>query len=384
VHEISRYENGSGSMISNEHKILAGAGQLKPDAHQLQKIRGYMSTVSDADHLIELAVKEGMAGFLYRSLLKAGLLETLNPRHKQRLYTAYYLTIRHNLKLIHALNEILKPLMQHQVQVVLMQGISLLQQIYRDIGLRPMNDIDIWVLPNQYTDLVDCLVSLGFEKNAIYADTYSRGEVVLDIHTHFLGGDRIQSRDLLIDLNQEEIFQDARLINIENTAALCLNPSDQFLYLSLHAMKHNLERLIWLVDIKSLVAEWGPSDWKALVTRAEQLGQQTTLLYMLYILTHIFKLKLPAETSAYLNAWKPTFLERRILGRRISGGSIPTWSQLMLISAGKGMRRRLSFVRETLFPRPRILRQVFPSPANLSERQLYWKRVLQILGSLKT
>jgi hypothetical protein len=371
-------------MISNEHKILACAGQLEPDEHQLQKIRGYMSTVNDANHLIELAVKEGMAGFLYRSLLKAGLLETLNSHHKQRLYTTYYLTIRHNLKLIHALNEIIEPLMQKQIQVILMQGISLLQQVYRDIGLRPMNDMDIWVLPNQYTDLVDCLAGLGFKKNIIYADTYSKGEVVLDIHTHILGGDRIQSRDLLIDIDQEEIFQNARLINIENTVALCLNASDQFLYLSLHAMKHNLERLIWLVDIKSLVAEWNPSDWKALVTRAEQLGQQTTLLYMLHILTNIFKLKLPAEISAYLASWKPTRFERRILGRRISGGSIPTWSQLLLISAGKGLRERLFFVRETLFPRPKILRQVFPSPANLSDRQLYWKRVLQILGSFKT
>ncbi|MDB4264922.1 nucleotidyltransferase family protein [bacterium] len=370
-------------MISNEHKILACAGQLEPDEHTLQKIRGCMSTVIDADHLIELAVKEGMAGFLYRNLLKAGLLDTLNPALKQRLYTTYYLTIRHNLKLIHALNEILKPLMQKQVQVILMQGISLLQQVYRDIGLRPMNDIDLWVLPNQYTDLVDCLVSLGFEKNVIYADTYRKGEVVLDIHTHILGGDRIQSRDLLIDLNQEEIFQDARPINIENTAALGLNSSDQFLYLSLHAMKHNLERLIWLVDIKSLVAEWDPSDWTALVTRAEQLGQQTTLLYMLYILTNIFKLNLPAEISAYLDAWKPTIFERRTLDRRINGGSIPTWSQLVLISAGKGIRQRLSFVRETLFPRPKILRQVFPSPVNLSDRQLYWKRILQILGSFK-
>jgi hypothetical protein len=105
---------------------------------------------------------------------------------------------------------------------------------------------------------------------------------------------------------------------------------------------------------------------------------------MLYILTNIFKLKLPVEISAYLKAWKPTIFERRILGRRISGDSIPTWSQLVLISAGKGIRERLAFVRETLFPRPKILRQVFPSPANLSARQLYWKRFLQILGSFKT
>jgi len=244
-----------------------------------------MSTVIDASSLIELAVKEGMAGFLYKSLLKSGALETLNPHYKQRLYTTYYLTIRHNLKLIHALNEIMKSLMQSRHQVVLMQGISLLQHVYRDIGLRPMNDIDMWVLPNRYDGLVECLVSQGYERNSLYPNTFSKGEVVLDIHTHILGGDRINSRDLLISVDQEEIFQSAQPINMENTSALCLDPSDQFLYLSLHAMKHNLERLIWLVDILNLVVDWDPSDWEALVHRAQQLGQQTTLFYMLYVLT---------------------------------------------------------------------------------------------------
>jgi len=370
-------------MISNEHKILACVGRLEPDENYLQKIRGYMSTVIDTSRLIDIAVKEGLAGFLYKSLLKAGLLETLNPHHKQRLYTTYYLTIRHNLKLIHALNEILKPLNEKKIQVILMQGISLLQLVYRDIGLRPMNDMDLWVLPNNYPDLADCLVGQGFKCNSLYPQTFNKGEVMLDVHTHFLWADRIKSRDVLIKIGQEEIFKSAQLINVENTAALFLNPSDQFLYLSLHALKHNLERLIWLVDIISLITKWELSDWKALIMRAEELWQQATLFYMLYILTNIFKLRLPYEISSYLDGWKPNIFERRVLNRRVKGSPIPTWGQLVLISAGKGIGERISFVKETLFPRPKILRQVFSNSSNLGNGQLYWKRVLQILGSFK-
>jgi hypothetical protein len=371
-------------MLANEHELLACAGRLEPDENSLQQIRGYMSTVIDTNHLIDLAVKEGMAGFLYKSLFKAGLMETLNPHHQQRLYTTYYLTIRHNLKLIHTLNEIFKPLNKKRVQVVLMQGISLLQQVYRDIGLRPMKDMDFWVLPNQYGDLVDCLVSQGFKRNSIYPDSFSKGEVVLDIQTHIFGGDRIKSRDRLINLGQAEIFNNARIINDDNKAALCLSPSDQFLYLSLHALKHNLERLVWLVDIKSLVAGWEPGDWQALILRAEELGLQAALFYMLFVLRNIFELKLPSEVSSHLDDWKPSFFERRVLNLRINGRSIPTWSQLVLISAGMGVRERASFVLETLFPRPKILRQVFPDSSNLSKGQLYCKRVLQILSSFKT
>ena len=370
-------------MLSNEQKILVCAGRLEPDAHDLQKIRSCMAAGIDAKKLTDLAVKEGLSGFLYRSLLKADLLETLQSSDKQRLYNTYYLTIRHNLKLIHALNELLKRLDPRQVRVILMQGISLLQEVYRDIGLRPMNDMDIWVLPNQYADLVDCLVGQGFERNSIYPDTFCKGEVVLDIHTHILWADRIESRDLLINLGQEEIFGNAHPINDENAAALCLNPADQFLYLSLHALKHNLERLIWLVDLQSLVAKWKPSDWRALITRAEELGQKIQLFYILFVLTKIFNLELPSEISSYLSSWKPNFLERRALDRRINGGSLSTTSQLCLISAGRSLRERISFVKETLFPRPKILRQVFSNSPDLCDNQLYWKRFLQILGSFK-
>jgi hypothetical protein len=170
---------------------------------------------------------------------------------------------------------------------------------------------------------------------------------------------------------------------MEKTAALCLSPSDQFLYLSLHALKHNLERLIWLVDIKNLVSGWELSNWKSLVNRAEELGQEATLHYIIFVINNIFNLKIPPEILSYFDNWKPNIFERKVLRKRINGNSIPTWTQLILISAGKGLRERLSFVRETLFPRPKILRQVFANSPQLSVRQLYWKRVLQILGSFK-
>ncbi len=371
------------SKLTNEQKILACAAKLDPTEEQLEEIRGCMSTINKADHLIALAVKEGLAGFLYKSLLKAGLLEPLIPTDKQRLYNNYYLTIRHNLKLIHTLNEILNPFSQNDIQVVLMQGISLLQQVYRDIGLRPMTDLDLWVLPPNYPKLIECLIGQGFQRNSLYPDTFTKGEIMLDIHTHIMWADRIRSRDLLLTKCQEEIFNNAQVINIEKTAALCLSPSDQFLYLSLHALKHNFERLIWLVDIKYLVSPWEPPAWTRLMARAEELGQKAILNYMVYLLKNIFCLKLPSEISSYFDNWRPGFFERKILQKRVNGNSIPTWAQLILISTGKSMRKRISFIKETLFPRPKILRQVFPNSAGLCDRQLYWKRFLQMLGSFK-
>ena len=180
--------------------------------------------------------------------------------------------------------------------------------------------------------------------------------------------------------SQDEIFSRSDRIDIDGRHILVLSPQDHFLYLGLHALKHNFERLIWLVDIKSLVAGWNKSDWDSLVKRAEDLGHKKTLRYILFLLTHIFDIRLPDDIATFLNKWKPGFMEKRILRRRIEGQSIPTWAQLMMISNGRSFRERISFFYETLFPRPEVLRQVFANAPQLSVPQLYWRRVLQVFG----
>jgi hypothetical protein len=181
-------------------------------------------------------------------------------------------------------------------------------------------------------------------------------------------------------MNQDEIFHKAVRVNIDGRKTLRLNPQDQFLYLSLHALKHNFERLIWLVDIKSLVGEWTPPDWAALIDRAGDLGHRQTLRYILYLLKNIFDIGLPAGISSFFNNWQPRFWENMMLHKRIQGRSIPTWAQLIMISNGRGFGQRFVFFCETLFPRPQVLRQVFADTPRLSVPQLYWRRVLQVMG----
>ena len=367
-------------MLSVENKILTYCADVDPDQDQLQKIRGCMSNSVDMDRLIDLALKEGLGGFLYKSLLKAGLLETVTPQHKQKLYNIYYLTVRSNLKLLHSLNTILDDLNKKGIDIALLQGMALLQEAYQDVGLRPMKDMDLWVLPNNYQKLVDVLSQQRFERNRLYPHTFTKGEIVLDIHTHLLWADRIKARDFLLSKSQDEIFRSTKSINTNGRKVLCLCQADHFLYLGLHALKHNFERLIWLVDLKSLVAKWTPSDWDSLIKRAEELGHKKTLVYVLYLLNQIFGTGQNSEISSFLNDWKPGFLEKKMLQRRINGRSIPTWAQLIMISNGRKLGQRFSFFAETLFPRPEVLRQVFANAPQLSVPQLYWRRVLQVMG----
>jgi hypothetical protein len=369
-------------MTSAEQKILACATELDPDSNQQKKMRQLMSVDVDVDHLINLAYREGMAGLLYKNLMKSGVLDNLDHEQKERLQTLYYQTVLSNLKLIQDLKEILQLLDKKKIRIVLLQGIALLQPIYDDIGLRPLTDIDLWVLPKDYAVLISILDSLGFERDRLYPNTFRKGSTILDLHTQIPWADRIKASEMLLSRSQEDIYSETQAADFEGQEVLCLGQYDQVLLLGLHALKHNVSRLVWIADIKSLLADWKSPDWEALINRAGELGQEKTLVYILFLL-RLFDFQLPSKASQLLERKRLGFLEKKALEVRIKRDSLPIWSPLLLISSRKGLKARFFFILETLFPRTEILRQVFPDSADRKAWVLYLKRVVQLFGFIR-
>jgi hypothetical protein len=343
-----------------------------------------MSLVEDKDLLIERAQREGVASFLYKNLKTSGLLERLSPDQIQRLEAFYFQTLRLNLRLIRDLTQILVLVNEKRIRAVLLQGIILLAQLYSDIGLRPLGDIDLWVFQEDYPLLLSILESVGYERDPLYPNTLRRGLTVLDLHTHIMGADRIRTRALLLSKDQGDIFKDTQVIHFDGSEARCLNTYDQVLYLGLHALKHNLDRLLWLADIRALIAPWGESDWQAGWRRAEELGQRKTLSSMVFLLTRMFDLQIPIKGRELVGEMRLNLVEKHLLRKRIRGNLPPQWAPLVLFSPEKGMRKRLAFALETLFPKTDILEQVFKRSPGRTERHLYALRLLQLVRMAKS
>jgi len=370
-------------MPANEYSILLAACHIDPAGDHLERLQNLLMRPADGERLIELAVREGLAGLLYKNLIKAGFVKHWGPAQEQRLQSLYYLSVRNNLRLLHDLKEILQRLNRHATRVVLLQGMALLQQIYQDVGLRPLTDIDLWVLPEDRDKLAEALTDLDYEIDPVYPNTFRKGSTIVDVNTHILWADRIKARRLLLDRSQKDIYDRCQIIDCEGARCRCLNRYDQVLYLSLHALKHYGERLIWLADIRGLIAGWDPCDWEMLGERTDALGLQKAVACILFLLANLFDYQPPLEAQIPLGKTRLNRLERMILKKRSYGHPLPQWSPLLLLSGGKGLRKRLALGFETLFPRPEILRQVFADASQLSVRQIYWKRVRQIAGAIR-
>jgi hypothetical protein len=370
-------------MTTIEQQVLALSAELNPDSLKQQRLRNLIANDLDSDHLINIAIKEGLVCLLYKNLNQSGGLKPFSKDQRKRIELLYHQTAGFNLRLIYDLRDVLGRLNQNKIQVVLLQGIVLLQQVYEDIGLRPMTDIDLWVLERNYPRMTDILESSGYRKDPLYPNTYRKGTTTLDLHTHILGGERIKARSMLLKKNQDYIYADTRVMTFEGCKALCLSPYDQVLYLGLHALKHNINRLIWLVDIKGLLAGWNMSDWQALMDRAEKLGQEKSLSCIFFLLRHLLDFYPPDEVRQFMEMDRIGFLTKRLLEQRIKKGSLPVWAPIFLFSPGKIGPGSLTFIFETLFPREEVLRQVFADFPDLKVWQLYWMRILQLLVTAK-
>ena len=370
-------------MDSIEYQILLAAGHIDPDADQQAQLRKLVAGKFDQEGLIRLARKEGMSGLLYKGLKKAGILGYLGHRQLQHLQSFYYRTVQHNLNTIRKLKEILGRSNEIGIQVVLLQGIALFEQVYNDIGLRPLTDIDLWVLPEKRDAFDTLLTQLGYHPDPVYPGTFKKDRTIVDINSHILWADRIRSRQGLLAKSQYAIHDDIDILRFEGQPAGCLNAVDQVLYLSLHAFKHCASRLIWLVDIKELIVDWQITDWKALFDRAAELGQTHIVYDMLYLLKHLFHLQMPVEIEQVAAGRSCTWLEHFILNRRLNGQPLPDWAPLLLFTSGKGLKTRVCFVFETLFPRPSILRQIFSDRPDFRTWQLYVKRALQLFRMVR-
>ncbi len=366
-----------------EQRVLACSTELYSHSRYRQDLQHLISLIDNKNLLIDIALKEGLACILYKNLVKSGAVKSFDYKEIERLQYIYYQTLASNLRLCHDLREVLHRLNHRNIQVVLLQGAVLLQQLYDDIGLRPLTDIDLWVSRGDLPELVQTLNNIGYQRDHLYPNTLRKGSTTIDLHTHILWADRIEARSLLLRNGQSQILKNTKIIHFEGQQVRCLHQYDQVLYLGLHALKHNVDRLLWLVDIRHLVSHWQASEWRALMNRAGELGLEKPVRYILYLLSQLFGFHPSHEMGQAGEGRTLNSLEKKVLRQRLKQSSLPVWASLLLLSAGQGLRARCAFLVGNAFPRPEVLQQVFADYPNLGGWRLYMMRTLQLLSMIR-
>lgn len=305
--------------------------------------------------LASQAESDGVDGWLHVHCLRAG---TPVPEVARRTIEAAYRQIAAtNCIRINALGPLMVELTDAGLDVLLMPGASLLP-LYPDPGCRPMDDVDLLARPGHLPGIAGFLHSRGFQSLVHHEGLLTDGHLVIDLHTDLVSGERLPSRRLATWVEPELAWRHRRIRVVEGHRLQVLGPEDEVLASAVHALKHSFGCLKWFLDLRMLLGQ--PLDWDLLRSKAERGNFGRVLGYSLLFLEQELGVELPAGVAGCSVAPGGGPVEEALLRRLFRSRSHSGWGEVLWGLSCRRRRDRARFLADFLFPRPQVLRQVFP------------------------
>jgi len=197
-----------------------------------------------------------------------------------------------------------------QVPAMALKGVPLAESLYGDAAHRVSADIDILVPTKYFAQAFQILLSSGyvasftqpslaklvarFGKDCGLSRQDGRFAYPVQLHCGLIWGGPVE-RDLL-----EEIWSEAERKTFHGVQAFALSAEWEFLYLAVHAARHGLHPLKWLVDLDRIC--WrGTIDWGDVKEKARLLGWEETIRSSLAGCASLFDTPIPPIFSVTMS-----------------------------------------------------------------------------------
>lgn len=344
------------------------------------------AAVEDWREVLDLASDHGLQGLLYRQCREVLRRTPTLDRPFSRLRAAYYATTATALHLLHVLGVVARAAAAANCSFLPIQGALLQAVYYPDPGLRPMEDLDILVLPGSYQRFRHVLRTCGFQRLGPDSATWVRGAAIIDLHRHVVNVERLAARGRLWRFSTMSLWQRAREMPGYPASVRFLCPTDTILALTAHSLKHGFERLIWVADLRLVLERHlGGSEpeitWEQVMGEARAVGGERALCYLLQTLRLGLGERLPAAPRAWLDRQAPfDGVERRFLLSVARLQPLPRLGDVILAYGSSSLRQRLRLLLEACFPHSSALAASYPWLPRPLFALAYPLRMLQLTG----
>lgn len=332
----------------------------------------HWDTLSRAQWLsrVTIAEQEGVAPILYWHFKQQGWPSSTPDEARTRLTSAFYAASAQNALLLAELGRIAAALTDNHITVVAVKGAALVYQLYPNIGLRPMGDIDLLVQRSDINSAARILEHMGYERTIVQSERLNRL-----IGTQ-LGFTAKSGPDLRIEIHWSLVASalDRRAPNMEwfwsqieplqmtdtlkNQSLLTLSPTAHLLYIAAHMMlEHSLSgiRLLWLHDVQLILSRWAAQvEWDELFSQAAAFGWADALTSTLQATATRFSMTLPKKATVHL-IQDGSFAGSAIAGTNNVRGSLKVAEHGQRL-AGLNTQARLWYALAMIFPSPRYMR----------------------------
>jgi len=264
------------------------------------------------DEVIALALSHGVAPLLHRSLQAGGGLAALPESMRTRLAEERRATAFANLRRCAAFRDIAHAFAEGNIPLMALKGLHLAERVYRDISLRPMDDVDILVPRAELGNAVAMLQRMGYGpeedmSGAAVARLETSHAIALEhrglgtmIELHWALGERGYGYESPV----EEIWRAATPGTLADADVQLMSPEFLLLHVCAHlACNHTfLLGLRALCDIAEIVRACPALDWPLVIDQGQRHGWSRGIAAALWLARDQLGATVPGEVLAALGA----------------------------------------------------------------------------------
>ena len=375
--------------LPGEDKLLEYCATIYSVGKTKNRLKELLHNNLNWPYILQESINQAIACLVRHNLLE---FKELVPQNIWKQFEEiYYATASRNIKIYREINIVLLSFNKENLKIIPLKGIFLAENVYKNIALRPMTDVDILIKKDGLPKIDKVLEGLGYKTSVnkkLASDAMKKSymnsldyfkpdkkSISLHIHWHIVNVSMptyMYSKNIKMD----RFWECAEPVYVANVQTLGLMPHHLIMYLSEHALKHSFDRLILLSDIDSVVKKYAREiDWKELIQETRNFGMEKQVYYSLYVTNYFLGTVMPDYVLSSLKPEKINFLERKFFNSVINNNRNTKLCYFVYLNMVKGVINKIIFIFRTLFPPPSILPLVF----NLSGQSVTVKDYLLFL-----
>jgi hypothetical protein len=215
-----------------------------------------------------------------------------------KIKAVYRHTYFSNQQLFYKTAAVLREFRRAGIDVMLLKGVALALWHYKEIGLRPMQDIDVLVPTAKAHEATELLSRLNWKPlfKALHSQNFQSSDgTELDLHWHVLF-------EFVDEDADHEFWNGAVPAELHGVQLLATNPTDLLLHVCVHGLKWNpTSQIRWVADAAMILKSANEIDWNRLV---EQGRRHQLTLYLkegLQYLKDLLNAPIPVEVLRSLD-----------------------------------------------------------------------------------
>lgn len=333
------------------------------------------------EDILKKATSHYIAPLLSYAIQKTHSHLSIPQSFKVTLNGIYQEASKRNLFLYHILEKIVKSFRDKDIPLIALRGPVLGENLYPNIVLRPMQDLDILIKKEDFQRANAILHQLGYRTSIpfhifqmIYRNKDSK--IPLDIELHW-------GLDPKLEKDAQELWENTRVTRINDTEVLMFRPELLLVHLLTHLDKHirlGETRLIWFSDIYRLIRHYGRNmNWNYFLDKIERNKLQKSVYGILSIIKEWLAVSVPASVADKFKIAKCPYSAREIFDPDPARKQITYTSSIPKIP---GLFNKIYYILMVVFPAKRTMVKLYSRDQKSFSYFFYCYRLYKMLTTI--